>query len=372
MSVPQSLRLWLAPILIGLVCGVLVVAFWPRPAPPQPELSLAADDTASLAAPAPVSYADAIRQAQSSVVSIYSNSQLERPRHPLFDDPFFSQFLPSRPQQQTSLGSGVVLDRDGHILTNAHVVARAQQIVVESSDGNSQQAKLVGIDADSDLAVLKVDTETRDAITINEDYRARVGDLVFAIGNPFGVGQTVSMGIVSATGRHQPGLTRFADFIQTDAAINPGNSGGALINARGELVGINTAIFSNTGGYQGIGFAIPYAHALDIAAQLIDQGEVMHGYLGIDVRPVPPQDRARVGLPTPAWEVVDVMTGSPAEAAGVRAGDWLVSIEGRPLASRAEAVGRIAEHKPGERLTLALLRGRNVYQAEVVLGERPD
>lgn len=365
MSVPQSVRVWLAPVVVGLVCGALAVVLWPQPSPP-PEL------TASEQAPTPISYADAIARAQPSVVSIYSNSRVERPSHPLLDDPFFSQFLPAQPQHQTSLGSGVILDEQGHILTNAHVIAQGEQIIVEATAGNSYQARLVGLDPDSDLAVLKIDAHPNQAIVVNPRYRARVGDLVFAIGNPFGVGQTVSMGIISATGRHQPGLTRFADFIQTDAAINPGNSGGALVNARGELVGINTAIFSNSGGFQGIGFAIPYAHALDIAAQLIDQGTIMHGYLGIDVRPVSPQQRARFSLATPAWEIIDVMVGSPAAAAGVQAGDWLVSIEGEPLASRAEAVGRIAEHKPGDRLTLALLRGRGIYQAEVTLGERPE
>lgn len=364
MSVPQSVRIWLAPIIAGLVVGAFVIA-WPR-------LSAPLELTTSNQQPTQTSYADVIAHAQPSVVSIYSNSRVQRPSHPLLDDPFFSQFLPPQPQQQTNLGSGIVLDEQGYILTNAHVIAQGEQIIVETTNGNSHQARLVGLDPDSDLAVLKIDAELSQAITVNTDYRARVGDLVFAIGNPFGVGQTVSMGIISATGRHQPGLTRFADFIQTDAAINPGNSGGALINAHGELVGINTAIFSNTGGFQGIGFAIPYAHALNIAAQLIDQGAVMHGYLGIDVRPVSPQQRARFGLATPAWEVVDVMAGSPAAEAGVRAGDWLVSIEGESLASRADAVGRIAEHKPGEQLTLALLRGQRLYQTQVTLSERPE
>ncbi|MDB2448979.1 trypsin-like peptidase domain-containing protein, partial [bacterium] len=354
----------------GLVLGGAAVVLWPEPLKPVTNTALNLAPTTQL--PTVTSYAEAISRAQPSVVSIYSNSRVQRPVHPLFDDPFFSQFLPSQPAHQTSLGSGIVLDLDGHILTNAHVVARGEQIVVETAGGNSHQASLVGIDPDSDLAVLKINAVLNRAIIVNPDYRAQVGDLVFAIGNPFGVGQTVSMGIISATGRHQPGLTRFADFIQTDAAINPGNSGGALINARGEWVGINTAIFSNTGGYQGIGFAIPYAHALDIAQQLIEQGAVMHGYLGIDVRPVAPQQRARLGLATPAWEVVDVMADSPAASAGVRAGDWLVSIEGQPLASRAEAVGRIAERKPGERLTLALLRDRVLYQTEVTLSERPQ
>ncbi|PTY38871.1 hypothetical protein BGP77_08910 [Saccharospirillum sp. MSK14-1] len=364
MSVPQSVRIWLAPVLAGLIIGGLVV-LWPSLSS-KPEL------TATEAVPTLASYADVIARAQPSVVSIYSNSRVERPSHPLLDDPFFSQFLPPQPQQQTSLGSGIVLDDQGHILTNAHVIAQGEQIIVEAAGDKNYQARLVGLDPDSDLAVLKVDAHNTLAITVNTDYRARVGDLVFAIGNPFGVGQTVSMGIISATGRHQPGLTRFADFIQTDAAINPGNSGGALINAYGELVGINTAIFSNTGGFQGIGFAIPYAHALDIARQLIEQGAVMHGYLGIDVRPVPPSQRVRFAVPTPAWEVVDVMADSPAARAGVRAGDWLVSIEGEPLASRAEAVGRIAEHKPGEQLTLALLRGQRLYEAQVTLSERPQ
>lgn len=372
MSVHQSLRFWLAPALVGLAAGLFIVwkmpgASTPSTLPPEPGIP---QTQAELANTLP-SYAHAIERAKASVVSIYTNSTVAEPLNPLFDDPFFSQFMPQRQRQQTSLGSGVVLDAQGHILTNAHVIRNADRIVVVTAGDEEHSAMLMGEDADSDLAVLKVEGGSLRPIPTDPDYRARVGDLVFAVGNPFGVGQTVSMGIVSATGRHQPGLTRFADFIQTDAAINPGNSGGALINARGDLVGINTAIFSNTGGYQGIGFAIPFAHALDIARQIIEQGQVMRGYLGIDVRELSPQELNRIGLRTRAFEVVDVMEGSPAAQAGLRQGDLLLGIEGEPLASREAAAQVIANHKPGERLGLALARGRQLFEAEVVLGKRP-
>lgn len=372
MSVHQSLRFWLAPALVGLAAGLFIVwkmpgASTPIALPSEPKVP---QTQAELANTLP-SYAHAIERAKASVVSIYTNSTVAEPLNPLFDDPFFSQFMPQRQRQQTSLGSGVVLDAQGHILTNAHVIRNADRIVVVTAGDEEHSAMLMGEDADSDLAVLKVEGGSLPPIPTDPNYRARVGDLVFAVGNPFGVGQTVSMGIVSATGRHQPGLTRFADFIQTDAAINPGNSGGALINARGDLVGINTAIFSNTGGYQGIGFAIPFAHALDIAQQIIEQGQVMRGYLGIDVRELSPQELNQIGLHTRAFEVVDVVEGSPAARAGLRQGDLLLGIEGEPLASREAAARVIANHKPGERLGLALARGRQLFEAEVVLGKRP-
>lgn len=372
MSVHQSLRFWLAPAVVGLAAGLLIVWNLPESSPtvtlpPEPPQTREALDRAL------PSFADAIDRAKASVVSIYTNSTVSEPINPLFDDPFFSQFMPHRQRQQTSLGSGIVLDRDGHILTNAHVIRNAERIVVVTSQEEERAARLLGEDPDSDLAVLKVDGgDGLQPIPVDSDYRARVGDLVFAVGNPFGVGQTVSMGIVSATGRHQPGLTRFSDFIQTDAAINPGNSGGALVNARGDLVGINTAIFSNTGGFQGIGFAIPYAHALDIAHQIIEQGQVMRGYLGIDIRPLSPRELSQLGLRTRAFEVVDVVEDSPAEQAGLRAGDLLLGIEGEPIASREAAVSIIANHKPGDRLNLALARERRLFEAEVTLGKRPE
>lgn len=370
MSVQQSLRSWLLPALVGLAIGLLIV--WNRPEissePPIP----ADSHTQPSQLPQRSSYADAIDRAKASVVSIYTNSTVTEAFNPLFDDPFFSQFMPQRERQQTSLGSGIVLDQTGRVLTNAHVIRGAERIVVVGADQQERVARVLGEDADSDLAVLDVSGPPLTPIPIDEAYKARVGDLVFAVGNPFGVGQTVSMGIVSATGRHQPGLTRFSDFIQTDAAINPGNSGGALINARGDLVGINTAIFSNTGGYQGIGFAIPYAHALNIADQIIEQGQVMRGYLGIDVRPLSPREQGQRGLRTPAFEVVDVRDNSPADQAGLESGDLLLGIDGEPLASREAAVRMIANHKPGDRLTLALARGRRLFEADVILSERPD
>lgn len=362
------MRVWLLPALTGLIVGLIVVWGMPEREPPTPKARLAPIETGDQPL---VSYATGIERAQSSVVSIYTNTTVRQPLNPLFDDPFFRQFMPRRELQQTSLGSGVLLDDQGHVLTNAHVIRSADSIVAITFNGQERSARLLGEDRDSDLAVLQIDAEGLNPIQVDPDYRARVGDVVFAVGNPFGVGQTVSMGIVSATGRHQPGLTRFADFIQTDAAINPGNSGGALINANGDLVGINTAIFSNSGGFQGIGFAIPYAHALDIGQQIIEQGAVIRGYLGIDIRQLSPQEQARLGLRSRAFEIVSIIDGSPADQAGLRTGDYLLGIEGETIASREAAAQIISQHRPGDRLELALVRNGNLVRAEVTLGKRP-
>jgi len=239
-----------------------------------------------------VSYADAVDLAAPAVVNIYTTKLITERANPLFNDPFFRYFfgdqLAPRQRLESSLGSGVIVSDNGYILTNNHVVEGADEIQVALRDGHSAEATIVGTDPESDLAVLKVNLESLPAITIGQSDEARVGDVVLAIGNPFGVGQTVTMGIISAMGRNTVGINTYENFIQTDAAINPGNSGGALINPYGQLIGINTAIFSKSGGYQGIGFAIPGKFAIEVMQQLIQHGRVIRGWLGIEVQDITP------------------------------------------------------------------------------------
>jgi serine protease DegS len=237
----------------------------------------------------PASYADAVQRAAPAVVNVHTAKVITRRVHPLLEDPIFQHFFgdrftQSRREVQTSLGSGVLISKQGYVLTNNHVIDGADEIKVLLADGRSAQAKVVGTDPDTDLAVLRIETESLPAIVIGNSKNLRVGDIALAIGNPFGVGQTVTFGIISATGRDHLGINAFEEFIQTDAAINPGNSGGALINASGELIGINSAIYSRSGGSQGIGFAIPINLAKGVMTQIIEQGHVVRGWLGIEAQ----------------------------------------------------------------------------------------
>ncbi len=242
----------------------------------------------------PVSYADAVALAAPAVVNVHTAKVITRRVHPLLDDPIFQHFFGDRFKQsrkaiQTSLGSGVIISAQGYVLTNNHVIDGADEIRVLLADGRSSRATVVGTDVDTDLAVLRIEIENLPSIVIGDSGKLRVGDIALAIGNPFGVGQTVTLGIISATGRDQLGITAYEEFIQTDAAINPGNSGGALINAEGELIGINSAIFSRSGGSQGIGFTIPISLAKGVMKQIIEQGHVVRGWLGIEAQDLTPQ-----------------------------------------------------------------------------------
>ena len=262
-----------------------------RPMLPAITIQQAAAPAATPSGKVAASYADAARAALPSVVHIFTSKEVKSQRSPFADDPLFRHFfgdrLDNRPQQRASgLGSGVVVSPEGYILTNNHVTTGADQIVVALRDGRETLARVVGSDPETDLAVLKIDLKNLPAITIGRSEGLRVGDVALAIGNPFGVGQTVTMGIISATGRNQLGLNSYEDFIQTDAAINPGNSGGALVDANGNLTGINTAIFSKSGGSQGIGFAIPVKLAMEVMKSIIEHGQVIRGWLGIEVQPL--------------------------------------------------------------------------------------
>jgi len=328
---------------------------------------------------APFSYADAVSLSAPSVVTIYTTKTVTDKTHPLLDDPVFGQFFGDQLQRrqhthsETNLGSGVIIGAEGFILTNQHVIDGADEILISLADGRGSQALLIGEDKETDIAILQVPITGLAGIHIADMPTTRVGDVVLAIGNPLNVGQTVTMGIVSATGRDRIGLNTFENFIQTDAAINPGNSGGALINARGELIGINTAIFSQTGGAQGIGFAIPISLALDIMQQIIEFGEVTRGWLGVEGTEI--SARAALATGDPGIKgalIVGVFIDSPADKAGVRAGDIVVAVDGKPVTGIRDLLDKITLHKPGEQVKITIYRGPDEMTLDMKVTQRPS
>ncbi len=319
----------------------------------------------------PVSYARAVEAAAPAVVNIYTTKVITERVNPLLRYFFGDQYVP-RQRLENNLGSGVIVSDQGYILTNNHVIAGAAGIEVLLRDGRSAEAKLVGTDPESDIAVLKVDLDTVPVITFNLASSMRVGDVVLAIGNPFGVGQTVTMGIISATGRDHMGINTFENFIQTDAAINPGNSGGALIDAYGNLVGINTAIFTKSGGSQGIGFAIPMSIARDVMEQLIETGRVSRGWLGVETQDITPQLAESFNLQDITGVIIaGIQRSGPAARAGLRPGDIILSINGKPSSDSKTVMNQIAFTSSGEKLRLKILRHGKEMDAEAVVGERP-
>ena len=338
-----------------------------------------ADSQSVAGAPAVYSYADAVASSSASVVSIYTSKTVEEKQHPLLDDPVFSQFFGDqlerrqRSHSETNLGSGVIIGTEGYILTNQHVIDGADEILISLADGRGTQAVLVGEDRDTDIAILQVPLGGLSGISIADSGTLRVGDVVLAIGNPLNVGQTVTMGIVSATGRNRIGLNTFENFIQTDAAINPGNSGGALVNARGELIGINTAIFSQAVGAQGIGFAIPISLALDIMDQIIEFGEVTRGWLGVEGTEINARAASATGNPGIRGAlIVGVFINSPADKAGIRAGDIVVAVDDKPVHGIRDLLDQITRHQPGEEVTVELYRGTQNLSLEMRVSQRPQ
>ena len=385
MQLYKSLSFIMQAITIGLAIAFVVVLMKPEwihqgqeRAVEIHEISRPAPATESpVVTSGPVSYADAVATAAPGVVNIHTAKLVTTRRHPLLDDPFFrhffgDQFGTPRQQVQTSLGSGVIISAQGLVLTNHHVIDGADEIQIMLRDGRSSRAEVVGVDPDTDLAVLRVGLGGLPAMTIGASEQMRVGDVVLAIGNPFGVGQTVTLGIVSATGRNQLGINTYEDFIQTDAAINPGNSGGALINAHGELVGINTAIYSRTGGSQGIGFAIPVELAKDVLQQIVEKGRVVRGWLGIEAQDLTPALAESFGLESRRGTVVaGILRGGPADRAGLRPGDVITRLNGRDIANAREAMNRIARQTPGSRIQIEGMREGESFQTEAEVGERP-
>ena len=325
------------------------------------------------------SYSDAAKKALPSVVHIYTSQEIKAPRNPFLNDPFFRHFFGDRfdlqPQRRSGLGSGVIVSADGYILTNNHVVEAADEIEIATQDGRKLKARVVGADPDSDLAVVRIDTGNGTklpAITFAAAESLRVGDVVLAIGNPFGVGQTVTHGIVSALGRSHLGINTFENFIQTDAAINPGNSGGALVDSNGHLAGINTAIYSQSGGSMGIGFAIPVSLAKSVMEQIIKTGSVTRGWIGIEVQEITPELAESFKLPEPQGTLIaGVMRGSPADRAGIKPGDILLSVAGKPIGDAQSMLGMIAAQTPGQKALLKIYRAGKQIDLTVTIAKRP-
>jgi Do/DeqQ family serine protease len=322
------------------------------------------------------SYNDAVRKAVPAVVNIFTSKEIKSQRHPFLDDPLFRHFFGDRleeePQRAASLGSGVIVSPKGYILTNHHVVEAADEIEVALVDGKKFKARAVGSDPETDIAVLQVEGGPVPAITFGDADSLRVGDVVLAIGNPFGVGQTVTMGIVSALGRSQLGINTFENFIQTDAAINPGNSGGALIDTAGNLVGINTAIFSRSGGSLGIGFAIPASSAKQVMEQIIETGSVTRGWIGVEAQEITPEiaDSYRLSSTTGVL-IAGVLRGGPAEKAGLKPGDILIEIEGRSVKDPNSMLNLVAALVPGKPASIRFKRDNKDIEVQVAVGKRP-
>jgi serine protease DegQ len=324
-----------------------------------------------------LSYADAAQAALPSVVHIFTTQEVRSARHPFLNDPLFRHFFGDRfgeeSQRRSGLGSGVVVSREGFVLTNNHVIEGADEIEVASNDGKKYKAKVVGADPETDLAVVRIiGANALTPIAFGSSEGLRVGDVVLAIGNPFGVGQTVTSGIVSALGRTHLNINAFENFIQTDAAINPGNSGGALVDARGNLIGINTAIYSQSGGSMGIGFAIPVSMARSVMEQILANGTVTRGWIGIEVQEITTELAESFKLKnTEGTLIAGVMRGSPAEKAGVLPGDVLLAVADKPIKDAQAMLELIAGLNPGTRAKLAIRRNGKDYGVELVIGKRP-
>jgi Do/DeqQ family serine protease len=358
----------LQSIAIGLAIAFIIVSFFPQLLPTKPGLSANTNQ-------GQISYQNAVSAAAPSVVNVYASALSKRKPHPLFQDPLFRRFFgkpPAETRRDNSLGSGVLIGDQGYILTNAHVVKSADEILITLNDGRQAFATIVGMDEETDLAVLLIQMDKLPVLGIGDSHALRVGDVVLAIGNPYDFGQTVTQGIVSATGRKRLGITTFEDFIQTDADINPGNSGGALISATGQLVGINTAIISSTGGSQGIGLAIPIHLAIDVMRQLIEVGQVVRGWLGVEAQQLPMDIAETAGLTQGGVLIAAIFQGGPADAAGIMPGDILLEIDDQQLANPQQAIHLISQYKPATAINIRLLHGWQEKTLTAVVAQRPS
>jgi len=307
-------------------------------------------------------------------VNVYAAKVVEN-RNPLFDDPLFRRFFggggPGE-QVQRSLGSGVIVSPDGYILTNYHVVESADEIEVGLADGRKAAAVVVGTDPETDLAVIRIDERKLPVMVLGDADAARVGDVVLAIGNPFGVGQTVTMGIISAVGRNNLHINHFENFIQTDAAINFGNSGGALVDTHGNLLGINSAIYSQTGGSVGIGFAIPVSTAKSVLEEIIKHGQVVRGWIGIESQDITPELAESFGLARSSGAIIaGVVRGGPADRAGMRPGDILLTVDGKRVANTNDTLNLIARLVPGGTAKMTVMRKNHQSTLDVTVAKRP-
>jgi serine protease DegQ len=377
-------RLWLLfaqTVTVGLAIWFIVANLKPEWAAGVSGAShgmrMAASTVPMLEAPASASasqgsYRDAARRAMPSVVNIYTTKGARQPKTPFMDDPLFRRFFGEQEDRQFSLGSGVVISPEGYILTNNHVIETADEIEIALADGRKAAAKVVGTDPETDLAIVKINLQNLPAIALGHVEEAKVGDVVLAIGNPFGVGQTVTMGIISALGRNHLGINTFENFIQTDAAINPGNSGGALIDANGHLLGINTAIYSRSGGSLGIGFAIPVTTVKTVMESIISSGQVVRGWIGVEPQDITPELAESFGLTRRSGAIIaGVLKGGPADKAGIRPGDILVAVEGKPVSDTTDMLNLIAQLIPGNKAKMTVLRKSRESTIDVVVGKRP-
>ncbi|MCA1862388.1 Do family serine endopeptidase [Janthinobacterium sp. HSC-3S05] len=343
------------------------------PAKPVPVVETASSSLA------PGSYRDAAARAMPAVVNILTLQMPKRGAHPLARDPFFKRFFGDRDPDdgddddlKNSLGSGVIVSHEGYVLTNNHVVEGADEIEVVLTDGRKAPAKVVGLDPETDLAVIKIDLDKLPVIVLGQSELARVGDVVLAIGNPFGVGQTVTMGIISALGRNNLHINSFENFIQTDAAINFGNSGGALVDTRGNLIGINTAIYSQSGGSVGIGFAIPVSTAKTVMEAIIKDGHVVRGWIGVETQDITPELAQSFNLQRTSGAIIaGVVRNGPADKAGIVPGDILLTVQGKPVGDTTEMLNLIAQLPPGEKAKMTVLRKNREAALDVMVGKRP-
>ena len=383
-------RLWLLfaqAVTILFAAWFIVVTFKPNWVPNEGVGSIVDSvtlkegsyDSSSLS---PGSYHDAVKKSAPAVVNIFTskistkpktrNGNKQSPADPIFK--FFFGDQPPDEEPSSSLGSGVLVSPEGIILTNHHVINDADDIDVALSDGRKVKAKIIGSDPETDIAVLKIDVKKLPTpITLGKIDSVHVGDVVLAIGNPFGVGQTVTSGIVSAMGRDHVGINTFENFIQTDAAINPGNSGGALIDTRGNLIGINTAIYSNNGGSMGIGFAIPVNLAKQVMESIISNGGVTRGWIGVEPQNLSKELIESMGLTSNAQGVLlsGILEGGPADRAGAKPGDVLTAVNGQPIKDVRELLSKVSELKPGADATISALRKNKELELKIQIGKRP-
>lgn len=323
------------------------------------------------------SFNTAAETAMPSVVNVFTSKEVKELPHSLLDDPTFQRFFGDRfeprPRRASSLGSGVIVSQKGYILTNHHVVEAADEVEVALIDGRKAKARIIGSDPGTDLAVLKINLKNLPAITFGQSDEVKVGDIVLAMGNPFGVGQSVTMGIVGALGRSQVGINTFENFIQTDAAINPGNSGGALTDTSGNLIGINTAIYSRTGGSLGIGFAIPVNVAKQIMAKILETGSVTRGWLGVSMQDMTLELAESFELDNLSGVLVaGVLKDGPADKAGIKPGDIFIAVGDKSVKNSSEILNLVAELPPGDTVNLTILRNKKEESIRVKVGKRPE
>lgn len=374
-------RLWLifaqtATVLLAIFFVVSTLRPELLPWKPRGEIVTVKEAALVVDTERPDSYSKAAEIAMPSVVNIFTRKEIKEPAHPLLNDPMFRRFFgeqfESRTRRTSSLGSGVIVSPNGYILTNHHVVEAADEVEIALVDGRKTRASVIGSDPETDLAVLKVDLQDLPAITFGQSKQVKVGDVVLAVGNPFGVGQSVTMGIVGALSRSQVGINTFEDFIQTDAAINPGNSGGALTDTSGNLIGINTAIYSRTGGSLGIGFAIPIHAAKQIMEQIIQSGGVIRGWLGVSMQDITEELAESFNLDNSTGTLVaSVLRDGPADKAGIKPGDILVAVEGKPVKNSAEMLNLVAALSPGDTATITVIRNKQERSIQIKVGMRP-